>query len=78
MYILRHNNLYMKDTFFCEAIDFLKLKKQSASIQILRIHYERGVISHFLNKIGKEILSTNGEPIEVCTIINNYANKFEN
>lgn len=67
-----------KDTYFVDAINFLKRKKQTASLCILQNFYERSKIERYLNEIGKQILASDGEPLTVAQIIQPYANELKN
>jgi hypothetical protein len=69
---MKKNEIYLRDTYFCEAIQMLK-QKYPASVVILKVAYEKAKIERSLNKIGYAILQTTGEQIEVAKIINSYA-----
>ena len=66
------NSLYLRDTYFCEAIEYLKTKSL-ASLMILKVHYENRKIERYMNEIGKKILESTGKPFEVSLILNSYA-----
>jgi dsDNA-binding SOS-regulon protein len=63
-----------KDTYFVDAINYLKSNKQEASLVILELAYQKAKIEKHLNQIGKEIINSKGTPSEVAKIIHFYNN----
>jgi antirestriction protein ArdC len=62
-----------KDTYFAEAIQYLKNKKDQAAYKILQVAYERGSLDNKkLNQLGKELIGTDGSAYNVALVISKY------
>jgi len=64
----------MKDTCFCDAIQFLKLRNKSTSIAILSACYSVGerYFHDNLNEIGFEIMKTSGDIFNIYEVIQKF------